>query len=73
MNSTSTHVAGEVILAQSFLFLNINAYFPLVPSILPGVVAQLDERLANRTQKGCSALVWSDRRRVPGSFARVIG
>ena len=33
---------------------------------LASVEAQSDERLANKTQKESSALLWLDRRRVPG-------
>ena len=32
--------------------------------------AQPEERFANRIQKSCSALVWLDRRRVPGLYAQ---
>ena len=43
---------------------------PLGPSNPPVVVVQPDKRLANRTKKRCSALVWLDRRRVPDSYER---
>ena len=41
-----------------------------LPSSLPVMVAQPDERLANRTQKTSYALMWLDRRKVPGSYER---
>ena len=48
------------------------AYFLLEPSSLLVVVAQSEDTLANRTQKRYSALVWLDRRRVPGSYEQTI-
>ena len=52
---------------QSFVVFvrkTLNAYFPLGPSSLPVVMAQPDERLANRMKRGYSAFVWLDRRGV---------
>ena len=43
-----------------------DAYFPLVPSSPPVVVAQPDQRLETELKKEYSTLVWFDRRRVPG-------
>ena len=56
-----------------FLGKTLYAYFPLGPSNLPVVVAQPDKSLATKTQKKCSALVWLDRRKVPGSYEQTIG
>ena len=48
------------------------ANFLVEQSNLPVLVAPPDKRLANRAPtKGCSALVWSDRRRVLGSYERI--
>ena len=60
----------ELAMRRCVIGKNIYAYFPLGSSSLPVVVTQPDERLANRIQKKCSALVWLDRRRVPGLFER---
>ena len=47
-------------------------YFSLGPSSLPIVVAQPGKRLRNKTQKNAlRALVWLDRRRVPGSYEQL--
>ena len=48
------------------------AYFLFGPSRLLVVVALFDEKLQKEPKKGCSALVWLDKRKVPGSYERML-
>ena len=59
----------ELAMRRSVLGKNTLRLFPLRPSSLPVMVAQLDKRLQKKTKK-CFTLVWLDRRRVPGSYER---
>ena len=49
------------------------AYLPLELCSLPVMVAQADERLANRTKEKCSALMWLIMHKVPGSCEETNG
>ena len=45
----------------------LNTNLPMGQNALPDVVAQPYKKFAIKAKKDCSALVWFDKRRVPGS------